>query len=710
METTAWNAFWRTVTRFDRSKINPPIAIRNAMGVVLPLAIAGALGRRSYGLVGALGALNVAYSDGDDAYGMRARRMLSASVVVAAALLTGGLTGHYNFFAVAVAMIWAFAAGLLVAVGTTAGDIGTVSLVTLVIFASRPLTLQQATISGLVALGGALLQTSLSLLFWPVRRFAQERRLLSGVYRELGHIATQTVKPGTAPLATAEFTKAQDVLFRQDRGPQWERMYSLLSQAERIRLRLVTLGRLRRRLVREERGPLAAAALDGFSNACCQLLNSIAEILNDEKAHESSLPLLHAAEQYFGELRTRDWENASSFFLALIRDATAQMDALMGQIRAALRLAERKDFDPPVIARTRRLPRNSWALGVRNQAATLRANLTMRSAAFRHALRLAVCVGVGDALGRSFDWQRSYWIPMTIAIILKPDFLSTFSRGVLRLAGTFFGLIVATVLYHLLPPGTLTDVVFVGAFTLMLRWVGPANYGVFVVAVSGLVVALIANSGTPPRQVIPLRALNTLIGGSLALLAYAVWPTWERSHSGESLARLLDAYRAYVRALLETVGTNFTAVDQARQAARVARSNAEASAERLRMEPGTTTQLMQSVAAMLVSSHDFIYAVMAIEGAGDDGRSLTDGAVQRFFHQVELTLYFLSASLRGNAIDMRELPDLREQHRLMLGPGGSKAEAYSLVRVETDRMTNALNTLKEQIFNWLARRGKAPTD
>ena len=215
-------------------------------------------------------------------------------------------------------------------------------------------------------------------------------------------------------------------------------------------------------------------------------------------------------------------------------------------------------------------------------------------------------------------------------------------------------------LYHVLPPGTLTDVLFVGAFTLMLRWVGPANYGIFVVAVSGLVVALIANSGTPPRQVIPLRALNTLIGGILALIAYAVWPTWERTHSGESLARLLDAYRAYLRALLETSNSDFTLVDRARQAARVARSNTEASSDRLRMEPGTTPETMRLVSAMLVSSHDFIYAVMAIEGASNDEQTLRKDNVQRFLHQVELTLYFLSAKLRGQSMEPRDLPDLRQ--------------------------------------------------
>ena len=278
-------------------------------------------------------------------------------------------------------MIWAFAAGLLVALGATAGDIGTISLVTLVIFASRPLTVRQAAISGLVALGGALLQTSLSLLFWPVRRLAKERTLLGGIFQELGRMATLEISPGSPPPATAEFIKAQEVLFRDDRGPQWERMCSLLSQAERIRLRILTLGRLRRRIEQDDPGPQAAPVLEAFLQICAELLDGIGAKLKLEQSRDISGALTRSAE-CTDELRSRQWQDASSSFLELVHEATTQMDALMGQIRAAFRLAERKDYDPPVIARTIRVPLDSWRKRIRNHSAILRANLTMKSAAF----------------------------------------------------------------------------------------------------------------------------------------------------------------------------------------------------------------------------------------------------------------------------------------------------------------------------------------
>jgi len=181
--------------------------------------------------------------------------------------------------------------------------------------------------------------------------------------------------------------------------------------------------------------------------------------------------------------------------------------------------------------------------------ATLGANFSLRSAACRHAVRLAVCVAAGDAVGRGFGLNRSYWLPMTIAIVLKPDFTATFSRGVLRLAGTFVGLVFATALFHVLPGSAMAQVAAIGVLLYLLRWLGPANYGILVVAVTALIVFLIGLTGAAPHGLVVARGLNTAIGGAIALLVYWVWPTWERSQAPELMAQMLDAYRDYFRGL-----------------------------------------------------------------------------------------------------------------------------------------------------------------
>src|SRR5437762_5957857 len=187
-------AFWRVLTRFDSSKLSPYLALRNAVGVVLPLAAGFALNMPRGGVVVASGALNVAYSDGSDPYAQRAKRMLSSSVLCSLAVLLGALSGSHNAAAVIVATLWAFAAGMLVAVGTTAADLGVISLVTLLIYAAQPLTTRQALISSALALGGGLLQTALSVALWPVRRYEPERRALARLFLELAQAAEQPLR------------------------------------------------------------------------------------------------------------------------------------------------------------------------------------------------------------------------------------------------------------------------------------------------------------------------------------------------------------------------------------------------------------------------------------------------------------------------------------------------------------------------------------
>ena len=83
--------------------------------------------------------------------------------------------------------------------------------------------------------------------------------------------------------------------------------------------------------------------------------------------------------------------------------------------------------------------------------------------------------------------------------------------------------------------------------TAPARW---TNYGLFTIAVTGLVVTLTSFAGASPEATIAERGIGTLLGGALALGAYALWPTWERTQTPTVLADLLDAYRRYYGAVI----------------------------------------------------------------------------------------------------------------------------------------------------------------
>jgi uncharacterized membrane protein YccC len=253
-------------------------------------------------------------------------------------------------------------------------------------------------------------------------------------------------------------------------------------------------------------------------------------------------------------------------------------------------------------------------------------------------------------------------------------------------------------------------------FIFLLRWVGGANYGIFVAAISGTVVVLIAITGVPPQTVVAMRGLNTLYGGVLALGAYWLWPTWERGRISESLAMLLEAYCDYARAVsnrfLQRRKEDRAQLERARIAGRLARSNIEASAERFGMEPRTTAEEISTLAAMLASSHRFIHAVMALE-AGLRAHRL-EGDPQlfgEFAADVENTLRYMARVLRHADESGEALPDLRARQQALQRANEAAGHQHNLINAEADRITNSLNTLREQVEVWrgLAFRHRAST-
>jgi uncharacterized membrane protein YccC len=700
-------SFWRVMTKFDSTKMSAYRALRNAAGVALPLIGGFALGMPRGGLVVASSALNVAFSDGSDPYARRAKRMISSAVLCAIGVTAGALSEPQTALAITVATIWAFAAGMFVALGTTASDLGSISLVTLLVYAAYPLTPRQALISGALALGGGLLQTALSVALWPVRRYEPERRALADFFSTLARTAETPLTATATPAASQESDRAQEALSSLDGEDNIDavRYRALLNQAERIRLSLLMLARLRLRMERESHAHAAVEIVDLALGRAAIALRAMRDSLMTGAVTDSGADPSVEIPKLSKRLAKEPAPSPSPFFAAVLKDAVSQIDALAGQLRATRELATHSTpagqaaFDKREAAQPLRLQFSGWL-------ATLRANLSLDSSAFRHAIRLAVMVAIGEALGRGFYWQRSYWLPMTIVLVLKPEFTTTFSRGLLRIGGTVAGLLLATALFHLLPLTVASQILLIFAFTFLLRWAGPANYGILAIAVSALIVLLIAVAGISPKSVIWARGWNTAAGGALALFAYWVWPTWERTRISERLAQVLDAYRGYFHLLadayLRQAVCDSRELDHARMTARVTRSNLEGSLERLASEPGTTAKQINRLNALLASTHRFVHSIMALD-AGCLQTAIVPARPEFkvFAADIEKTLSLLAEGLREKRVADKEFPDLRADHNRLVEAGDSRVERYALVNVEADRLTNSLNTAREQVLEWV---------
>jgi uncharacterized membrane protein YccC len=655
-----------SLTQVKRPDVPWRVVIRNTAAVVLPLGVGMATGHQTVGLAVASGALNAMFSDQPGPYRQRLRQLLLNALAAGLASLAGFLLGDQLLPLLAIAAALGFFGGLLVVFGPDTARAGMTSMILLVITAASPQPLAGALGGAALIFSGGLLLAAFSLAAWPLQRYWPERHALVEVYQGLATLARESRHDETdVPALSEAMTTLQQTLLGRHRahGRAMEAFGVLLELAERIRLELTAIAELH-----------ADPALHaGFRDTAAEVLAAIADALRHGDSPTRADALLQA-------LRTRHDDD----------ELAPHRDALIGQLAAAVRNADWAGSRGELRASAAEtgLPPALRSAAIR---ATLRASLTPRSVAFRHAVRMAVCLVATLAISRWLHLPHGYWLPMTAAIVLRADFAATFNFGLLRVLGTVLGLVLTTVLLSVTPDQPWAHLALMAVLCMAFRYLAGAHYGVAVAALTGTVVILLSFEGVAPDAAVLDRVINTALGCGVALLAYVVWPTWERSRARDALARMLDAYADYLDHLVQCGGT---VRGEIRSAARTARINAQASIERMRSEPATPPALLTLARQLLANGNRLARTAMTLEAMLDDlARLPPQTGLAAFIAQVTHALHDISEALRQQS-GLGALPDLRAAQRAMVRHAeGADAATIDLLARISDRLVDNIDTL-----------------
>ena len=665
-----------SLTATKRPDVPLWVVLRNTAAMVLPLGIGIATGYTEVGLGVAAGAFNTMFSDQPGPYRQRMSQLLLASLAAALAALCGFLIGDQLVPLLFATAACGFFGGMLVVFGVDIARVGMTSMILLVVTASTPTTPAHALLgAGLLFCGGLLLM-AFSIAAWPLQRYRPERDVLAKVYRGLAALARREQHDDDAvPALTEAMTTLQHTLLGRHhaRGRAMEAFGVLLELAERIRLELIAMAELR-----------ANATIHAmFRDDAARVLAAIAEAL------EQAAPPLQAE-------RALQTLQASETAL-LQRDGPADslathIHALSGQLAAAVRNANWAGSQGELRAAAAETPLPA-ALRSNSALATLRANLTPQSVAFRHAVRIAVCLSLALLISRELHLPHGYWLPMTAAIVLRPDFAATFNFGLLRVVGTVLGLLLTTALLHITPHEPWPHLILMAALCMAFRYLATAHYGIAVAALTGTVVILLSFEGVNSGAAVTDRVINTVLGSGMALLAYVLWPTWEKGRVRAALADMLDAYAGYLRALAQPDRRD--AHREARTAARTARSNAQASIDRMRAEPATPLALLELANALFANGNRIARTAMTLEALLHDNPKLPESIeIRGFVEHVAAALKELASALRERR-PAAPLPDLRGLQRSLaelLSLAEDRHVADLLKRI-SDRLVDNINTL-----------------
>ncbi len=475
---SALNQTIRSILKVEWSTFEALAALRCTIGVAVPLLTGLVIDQPIVGVFGAAGAVGVGFGLFQGAYRGRAAVMLLAAIGMAGSVFVGSVTGYSTVATIGVSALWAFAGGLLVALGRGASVVGVQSVVALSLAGGFPSDFEGAAGRAALVLGGGVVQTLRVVMIWPLRRFAVERRSLAAVYRSLSEYAltlTDSLTVSPEPHTLAGTPSLLDDPQPLARSGQIFLFQALLDEGERIRASLAAFAIHHRRLGGEDHA--CAATL---THLIAQALAEIAAALDDGR-----------------EPRERPGFSASLASCVERLSSSAVVETLLRQVRAAWRIAGVPTAVPGHLASRREHSRRRLRRPIRDGLITLRANLTMRSTACRHAMRLAAILTVATAGGRVLELPRGYWLPLTIAVVLKPDFHDTFAFSIGRVAGTVLGAAGAPAIAYVLAPGPVALIMLVLASVWGAYGFGISNYSAASVCITGYVVFLMTLAGVP---------------------------------------------------------------------------------------------------------------------------------------------------------------------------------------------------------------------
>ena len=509
----------------ERSQIAWGVAVRTSITMVVVLGLAERSDNLELGVPFALGVFLTNLSDMNEPPWLRWRTMLVTAIACALATLLGGLVSESAPAHLAVAFAGAAAVGYAGALGPKGGLVGVFCLALFSLYAGSEIGGDSAVMDVAAMAAGGFLAVASAMLDAP-RQFRATRRKVAIAHRKFAEVCAQPLTgwSGTGSAsAILEATRSVDISGAA--GPTLDWFRQLLACLERSRLVVFALVPRRAHLA-------DPAALDRLLASASGLTRGIADALV-QPSRASRLPAL-----------------LSELGAACDAHAEPSDAALVVRLRNALDEATQWLIAPwPIGAAASSAPVAPCGPGWLER---LRQHLHAGDVLIRHARQMSLTYGVATAISlgpwQGFFLEHTFWIPLTVAWICKPDLAGTVSKVSMRLTGTVLGALLAVaVLSAVSLPGA--AVVFVGLGALVTCAFMWANYTVVVAAITVLVLAFGELAGVAVGPLAGVRVLATFMGAGVVMLASLIQPLRSGVAVPAQLVRLCADVRRYASAL-----------------------------------------------------------------------------------------------------------------------------------------------------------------
>lgn len=521
-------------------------AARTGIAIVTPVTIGMLAGNVVPTVLCSLGAMSLSFSDKGGPYRTRLARFATVIVSGATGFLLGGSV--YGHGAVTVAMV--MAAGLVSSLMSRISAIASTAALQFLLYTVVSSGISFGPIpvwmpSMLYAIGG-IWTAALSLATGIGRTNAPQQALIADVYRRLADLleasrvdtARADERVRRTDSARQDFTTAMNaaydaVLTRREqsggRENRYNRLTAMLNSATPIVEAALTVVRDGRLIPAEI--PAAVAEI----GRAIEFPSARARIRSGRTALPNPVSFIQGRP---------DSRRPATIELPRIDTSAPALEVLEAGIRQAKSVLSGKapaDDDP-----------RRGRAGFRSWWNKFRVALIGGRETWWQTVRLIVCLGVADAVGQMLGLERSFWVVLSVAVVMKPDFGSVFARAVQRTLGTVVGVAIGAAVVALVPvgPWTLLPIAF---FAFMLPISIRRNYGMLATFVTPLIVLMLDQIHHNAQTLVEYRLIDTAIGCAIVLLVgYLPWPsTWRsRTRIGQRFADTAATVLTYMTVAL----------------------------------------------------------------------------------------------------------------------------------------------------------------
>lgn len=242
-------------------------------------------------------------------------------------------------------------------------------------------------------------------------------------------------------------------------------------------------------------------------------------------------------------------------------------------------------------------------------------NFNLNSSIFRHALRFSIAIVFAYLLGILFDIKNTYWILLTIVVIMRPSYGLTKDRSKDRIIGTLIGAAIAIgivfITQNTIVYSVLAIVSLVLAFSLIQQ-----NYKSAAALITISVIFVYCLINPDAFEVIQYRIIDTVIGATIAVIAnYTLFPSWEADNIKGDILEALKKNKQYLlntRDLYLDKHEHRLSYNVARKEAFLAISNLNGAFQRMTQDPQSKQKEFELVYEIVTLNQTMISALASI--------------------------------------------------------------------------------------------------